>query len=133
MSGRNADQIRDDAYEALWKAYYGFDPHTETEKAFYAKSLDQLNLVGTSRRQRLMFSASEMPALLWGFLLFGAAVTVTFSYFLGTKHHLTHALTCAAITSLVGFSLFLIMSMQYPFPGGQASHFRLRTGLMSAT
>lgn len=118
MAGVRSDiTIHDAAYDELWRVYYRYTPATQTEQAFYARSLDELNTVGTNRRQRLMYSASEMPRLLWGFLLFGAAVTLGFSYFLGTKHMGTHALTCAALASLIGFSLLLILSLQYPFAG----------------
>lgn len=64
-----------------------------------------------------MYSASEMHPLLWSFLLFGAVVTVGFSYFLGTKHLWTHAFICAGLASLIGFSLLLVMSLQYPLTG----------------
>jgi hypothetical protein len=117
MSGASADTISDTHYDALWAPYYAYEPGTETEKAFYTKSLDQLNTVGTSRQERLMYSASEMHPMVWSFLLFGAIVSVSTCYFLGTKHLWTHALICAALTSLIGFSLLLIMSLQYPFGG----------------
>ena len=117
MANARADTIHDVSYDELWQSLYIFEPRSENEKVFFEKALDQMNAVAQSRRERLMFSASEMPALLLAFLFFGAFVTISFSYFLGTKHLWTHALTCAALTSMVGFSLLLIMSLQYPFAG----------------
>lgn len=117
MADPRADMIRDVAYDELWQSLYVFEPHSEREKAFFNEAITQLNAVGQSRRERLMFSAAQMPVLLWAFLLFGGFVTIVFSYFLGTKHVLTHALTCAGLTSIVGFSLLLIMSLQFPFAG----------------
>ena len=117
MASPRADTVRDAAYDALWQSIYAFEPKSEREKAFFSEAITQLNAVGEGRRERLMFSAAQMPPLLWAFLLFGASVTIVFSYFLGTTHVWTHALTCAGLTSIVGFSLLLIMSLQFPFAG----------------
>ena len=120
MSGRGGGALTDARYRAVWKSFHAVTPHTAAESAFFTKALDELNNVSEAQRDRLLFSTSEMPSLLWTFLLFGAAVTIVFSYFIGTKHQITHAVTCAALTSIVGFSLLLIMELQYPFAGGVA-------------
>ena len=117
MARGGADTATDQAFENLWKAYYDLEPRSEPEKAFYNSSVGELNAAGRYRRARLLYSGSEMPGLLWAFLLFGAGVTVVCSYFLGTRNVWMHALMSVAITALVGFSLVLIISLSKPFSG----------------
>lgn len=117
MTTARADTITDEAYENLWKAYAAVEPRTDIEKAFYGTSISQLNVVGRFRRARLLYSGSEMPLVLWTFLLFGAFVTVACAFFIGTRSVGTHVMMCAAITSLVCFSLVLIVSLSKPFAG----------------
>lgn len=117
MTTSRADTINDDAYDRLWKTYAMLTPKTENEKTFYGSSIDALNSAGRYRRARLLYSGSEMPGVLWAFLIFGAFVTVVCSYFIGTRSVFTHVLMCGAITSLVCFSLVLIVSLSRPFAG----------------
>jgi Protein of unknown function (DUF4239) len=106
-----------DAYEEIWRAYYDFHPQTETEKAFYNESLGQLNDLGIQRRVRLMYSRSQLPVVLWLFLIIGAIVTTGFPYLFWTKHPKLQSLIIAALAGLISSSLFLTLSLQHPFTG----------------
>ena len=114
---RKADEDTKKAYRELWKSYYAYEPQTESQKAFYAASIDQINEIGRNRRQRIMFSSAEVPAILWAFVICGGFITVAFCYLLGTKHGWSQALICGLITALISFSIFVVFSLQHPFTG----------------
>jgi len=117
MALPDADQMNDQAFERLWKTLYTVQPRTDLDKMFFQQALTDLHDAGQHRRERLLFSQTEMPHLLWSFLLFGAFVTVAWSFFIGTRSVYSHALMCIAITSLVCFSLALVLSLSKPFSG----------------
>ncbi len=130
MARGEADAVTAAAYDNIWRAYYGYTPRGETDRAFFAKSLDELNDVGRYRQERLLYSQSKMPGLMWAFLIFGAVVTIGLSFFLGTKQAWTHACMCASIAALVCFSLVLILSMSRPFSGDVSIDNSIYVGLL---
>jgi hypothetical protein len=112
-----ASPITEAAYEGLWQCYYHFEPHTVQQEAFYRSSLSVLNELGRQRRHRILESRSKLPAPMWIFLLCGAMVTIFYTYLFGTRHRWLQALIIALLSGLIGFSLFLILLLQYPFTG----------------
>lgn len=104
-------------YEAIWDSYYTFHPQSALQKAYYGKSLSELNEMGRQRRMRLLASQTELPPILWVFLITGGVLTVAFLYFFAPKYVASHALVTASLAGLISFSLFLVMSLQFPFTG----------------
>ena len=84
---------------------------------FYDKAVSELNEVGRYRRQRILYSTAEVPKILWIFLIAGGLVTISFTFFIGTRHALLQALISALITALIAFSIFLVFNLQHPFAG----------------
>jgi hypothetical protein len=115
-SGRPSP-VADAAYEKLWQCYYQLTPTTVREQAFLRASLTQLNQLGRERRLRILESRSKLPRPMWVFLCGGGALTIFFTFLFGTRHQWLQALVIALLAGLIGFSLFLVLSLQYPFTG----------------
>jgi hypothetical protein len=104
-------------YAGLWQSYYQFAPQTIQQQAFYLSSLQALNELGRHRRLRILASRSKLPTPMWIFLIFGGVLTIFYTYLFGTRHQWLQGLVIGLLSALIGFSLFLILSLQYPFSG----------------
>ena len=105
------------AYQDIWKRYYELKPQGTQEKIFYQISVGQLNEVGKHRRERIMESRSKLPQPMWIFLICGGILTIFYSYLFGTRYLWLQGIAIALLAWLVAFSLFLVLSLQYPFTG----------------
>ncbi len=104
-------------YEDIWKSYYEYEPEGERQSAFFKTSINQLNEVGRHRRLRIMGSKSELPVILWAFVIAGGVITIALHYLLGTKNQWAQAIISALVSALIAFSIFLVFSLQHPFTG----------------
>lgn len=116
LSGKE-DSLAKKAYEEIWQFFYDLRPQSFVEKEFYSESISQLNEIGRFRRERLLFSNAKVHSVLWLFLIIGAIITISFSFFLGTKHKWTQVIITSLISSLICFSIYLVFSLQFPFTG----------------
>lgn len=116
LSGE-ASPRADAAYEKLWQYYYKYQPQNFQEETFYQASLRQLNELGRQRRLRILESRSKVPVPMWVFLICGGALTIFFTYLFAARRLLLQGLIIALLSGLIGFSLFLVLSLQYPFTG----------------
>lgn len=117
MSNGRPSSIASEAYERLWQAYYEIQPQTEREKVFYHESISRLNELNGNRQFRLLSSQSGIPSALWVLLIGGGIVSIAFTYLFGTKNAWGQALIVASLAGLIGFVLFLILSLDFPFTG----------------
>jgi amino acid transporter len=109
-----------EAYEQIWQAYYDFQPQGSKEEAFYNQSLERLNAMGQHRRTRLHVSKPGLPLLMWVLMVGGGIITVGFTYLFGTKSAAAQLIIVGLLAGLIGFVLFLILALDYPFTGDLA-------------
>jgi hypothetical protein len=105
------------AYERVWQAYYAIEPASERERVFYRESVNRLNELAASRRARLTSSRSGLPGVLWVLLVAGGVVVMAFTYLLGARSPGVQAFMVGSLGGLIGFVLFLILCLDYPFSG----------------
>ncbi len=79
--------------------------------------LRQLDEVTSARRQRLEMSAGVVPGVLWAVLLAGAAITIGFTFFFGSKNVLAQSLMTGALAVLIFAGLLIIVAIDHPFTG----------------
>jgi hypothetical protein len=92
-------------------------PTTAAATTRYQQALDATAQLGNARRERVDQSSDGIPALLWGALILGAAITVGFPMFFGMKTVAAHALVIFSVTLLVGSLLLVVYELNYPFGG----------------
>jgi hypothetical protein len=112
-----ASPVTESAYQDIWQSYYELKPQGTQEEIFYHISIGLLNEVGKHRRERIMESRSKLPHPMWIFLVCGGFLTIFFTYLFGARYLWLQGIAIALLAWLVGFSLFLVLSLQYPFTG----------------
>jgi hypothetical protein len=82
-----------------------------------SEMLRQLDRITQSRRARLVASDGAVPGLLWLVLLGGAAITIGFTFFLGTESLGAQVLMTALLALLIFSELLIIVAIDRPFSG----------------
>ena len=95
-----------------------FEPRTVAEQELYAEGLDRISRFGDARRMRIVAAQEGIPGVLWVVLVFGAVVTVGFTYLFGMRNSWAHRLMVMALTAVITLVLFTIGVMEDPFSGG---------------
>lgn len=117
MAAGNPSVTTSEAYDNIWKTYYEIQPQSEREKVFYQEAIDGLGELSHNRRFRLLSSRSGLPVALWVLLIGGGIIAVGFTYLFGIESARTQSFMVAALAGLIGFILFLIVSLDFPFSG----------------
>lgn len=116
--GRGHESARAQEHmDAVWATVRAVDPKGPREEAVFSKLLDQTQLINDKRRERLVAAREGIPRLVWGVLIGGWVVTVLFTYFFGLKNQRALLAMTALYAASIGFVLFLIAAMDFPFSG----------------
>jgi high-affinity Fe2+/Pb2+ permease len=67
---------------------------------------------------RIVAAQEGIPGVLWVVLVFGAVVTVGFTYLFGLRNTWAHRLMVMSLTAVIALVLFAIVAMDHPFSGG---------------
>src|SRR5829696_199757 len=94
------------------------EPRTEAEQELYAEGLDQIQRLGDARRMRVVAAQEGIPGVLWAVLVFGAVVTVGFTYLFGLANTWAHRLMVMSLTAVIALVLFIVVAIEHPFSGG---------------
>ena len=103
--------------QKLWNLYAGFQPRNETQKIFFTESVKKFNEACEMRRQRLFDASTGLNGILYFMLIAGGLVTISFTLFFGTENFGPQLLMTSLLATLIGLTLFTIISLDYPFTG----------------
>ena len=117
MAKRRSSPEAQAAYNQLWRTYHRFRPDNEYEKVWYAESLRRMNQLGDRRRLRLLSSASGVPGVMWGVLLGAGVVTISYSFFFGTRSTAAQVLMAVGVALTIALVLLAVLAMHHPFSG----------------
>lgn len=106
-----------EALKGIWRAYSNIEPKTEREKAWYALSLDRLNMLLDARLSRLVNAKESLSLGLWIFLISGAVILSIFVAFFGIERLSFHILMASILAATNAFLIFLIYSLDTIFSG----------------
>jgi hypothetical protein len=79
--------------------------------------LDQLDVITQQRRARLVAAEGTVPGILWPVLFWGAAVTISFTYFFGTQSLRAQTTMTGLLSVLIFSGLLIIIVIDQPFAG----------------
>ena len=105
------------AIEQLIILYSSYSPQNETEKVFFAKSIDQVNELFSLRMLRLMDTNTGIHFLLWFVLITGGVITIVFTIFFGTESLSAKIIMSTLLAMLIVLVLFTILEFSFPFTG----------------
>ena len=114
--GRGSREVTH-ALNVLYQDALAFKPTDQQGAVLLAETLHQLNLVTQARRERLVVAAGIVPGILWFVLLFGAVVTVGFTFFFATENLRAQTAMTGALSTLVFSGLLIIVAIDRPFAG----------------
>jgi hypothetical protein len=112
-------QVLDEAtrrVNALADRLFAFDPATLGEQARYAETLRQFNHMIELRRKRIGSIGGALPAVMWGIMLIGAALSVGVTYLLKINTGVQVALT-AFLATFIGLGVFVMAGLDSPLTG----------------
>jgi hypothetical protein len=95
----------------------GFDAKTVRDGVIQAEALRTLNELYSARRDRIQAATAGIPAVVWGILLLGGALTVSFSFFFGMPHQGMHYAMTGMLAASGALVIVLIVALDYPFRG----------------
>jgi hypothetical protein len=96
--------------DGVFAAMQAYTPATPSQVAFYDDSVRHLNSVLEARSNRLIAAL----------ILVGSIVILGYATLVGSRSSAFHAIGAGAIAVIVGFSLVVLVSLQFPFSGGLA-------------
>ena len=79
--------------------------------------LRDLDIVVQGRRTRLVLVSDVMPSVLWYALFAGAFVTLTFTFFFGSRSLRAQTFMAGLLAMLIFIGLFVIVEIDHPFTG----------------
>jgi hypothetical protein len=100
-------------------------PATEQQASMRDNAIDYLHEVHEARHRRLDTAAGSLPGVLAVFLLLGALGVLVSSLLIGGHGH--RLLDPLGLAALLGFTLFLSLSLEHPFSGDHpipSTHFQ---------
>jgi hypothetical protein len=101
----------------VWESYLKVEPTTRTEIAFYDEAIRRLDDLGSSRKERISTSQSEIPGELWVLLIGGGVIVMAFTFMFGTPDLVVHVCAVALTAALMAFVVYLIFALEHPFVG----------------
>jgi uncharacterized protein DUF4239 len=107
----------DEAINELFRSYRSIQPQSAAEEAFLDNSLDRLDEVTDSRRERIAASSNTLPGPLWLVLVVGAVITLGFTLFLPVQSARAQGLMVSSLAAMAALMLFLTLSLDLPFSG----------------
>lgn len=92
-------------------------PTTPHDEILMTQTLNAINELVDSRRERTAAVQSSIPPVMWTGLIVGAVLTVGITFVYDYTRFLPHFLMVSAMTSLISFMLWLTWEMSHPFDG----------------
>jgi hypothetical protein len=108
-----------------WRALQGIyaallipDAAVQTDAALKTEIFHQLDLMTQARHTRLIAAEGDVPAPLWIVLFGGAALTIVFTFFFGTKNLRAQIFMTGLLALLIFSELLIAVALDRPFTGG---------------
>jgi hypothetical protein len=124
------------AQDEIWRLFGSYIPKNETQKIFFAESVNKLNDSCEMRRMRLLQAHSGIHPILYFVLIAGGIITVAFTLFFGTENFVAQLIMTSMLAAMIAIALFTVIALDHPFIGDisvKADVFRnVLTTLMSS-
>ncbi len=117
-------QMANDNYRAqtgrtlkLWSILLSYHAADSREQMLEDKAIDQLNIVGQARNQRILYYDDDLPSVVWLVIYLGCAITIGFSYYFGSHVFRAQVVMCAFFSILLGITILAILELAHPYQG----------------
>ncbi|MEU9128711.1 DUF4239 domain-containing protein [Kitasatospora sp. NPDC048540] len=110
--GRTAPEVA-----ALYQALQSYTPTDVPQQTFQQHAITSLDQVVAQRRARITQSGQQLPTLLQVLVFGGALVILPLTFLYGREDRRIEIIFVGAVSSLIGFSLLLVLVLDRPFSG----------------
>jgi hypothetical protein len=105
------------ALDALYASTLHLAASGSRPQAVLVEVFHQLDVITQARRSRLHLAIGIVPGMLWAVLICGAVLTISFTFFFGTRNLQAQVLMTGILSLIVFMGLFVIVSINHPFTG----------------
>jgi hypothetical protein len=105
------------ALDAIYAALLTPDVVERGANPVVAEILHQLDIMTQARRARLVAAEGTVPGVIWLFLFCGAAVTIVFTFFFGTRNLRAQIMMTGLLALIIFAELLIIIAIDRPFTG----------------
>jgi hypothetical protein len=110
---QTARQALDKAYASILTSGVG----QTAGNPVMSELLHQLDVMTQARRARLTAAQGTLPGVIWLFLFVGAAVTIVFTLFFGTRNLRAQIMMTGLLAFLIFAELLIVVAIDRPFTG----------------
>src|ERR1700712_1534984 len=115
MNGHNAEFKGSPIVRTMWGIVRQCDEHTDLSAR--GKVISSLEDLQSRRDSRIADYDGNLPAMMWGVLIFGGCIVVASSCLLANEKKSVHCFHVISLTVLISFSLLTIADLDRPFEG----------------
>jgi hypothetical protein len=105
------------ALDAIYATLLSTQFSAPREAAVLPEVLRQLDVITQARRARLVAAEGVVPEVIWPALFGGAILTISFTFFFGTKNVWAQTAMTVLLSLLIFSELLIIVAVDYPFSG----------------
>jgi hypothetical protein len=106
-------RILSDLYAELVR-YRPADLHDSDLQKDLLTEFDQMT---RARRERLVMAEGTVPNVIWFVLFLGATLTISFTFFFGTRNVIAQALMTGVLAALIFSALLVVVALDRPYSG----------------
>jgi hypothetical protein len=104
------------ALDGIYKAVLG-SARSQSGTSLTSEIFTQLDTITQARRSRIVAAEGAVPEILWIVLFVGAVVTISFTFFFGTRNLRAQMLMTALLSVLIFSELLIAVVLDRPFSG----------------
>ena len=101
----------------VYAAVLAIPAETPRDAVLVEELFNQLNAVSEGRRERLILADGIVPNVIWLVLFAGAAVTLAFTFFFGSRNLIAQVLMTGMLAVLIFMALYVAVQIDHPFSG----------------
>ncbi len=117
MSSGDVSLYSGGALRKLLTTFNTLGQKSAPNRELYSESLKKINSLAEYRRLRIFAGDDTIPDVIWFVLMIGAVITVSYTYFFGSKNLRAQYMMTSALTVTITLILFLIYTLDHPFSG----------------
>jgi hypothetical protein len=117
MASESESREATQALDALYAAAVSYAQSGSRQTAVFLAMFEQLDLITQARRHQLELALGIVPVMLWIILIFGAVLTIAFTFFFGNANLRAQILMTGILSAIVFMGLLVIVSVDHPFTG----------------
>ena len=101
----------------LYDQMIRFDPADFRGSDVQSNLLSELDEMTRARRERLVMAEGTVHPVLWFVLFLGAALTISFTFFFGTRNLMAQSLMTGILAAIILSSVLVVIALDRPYTG----------------